>query len=191
MTQSKKKILNIYTDGACSGNQNDRNLGGWGAILEYGEHIKELHGGEKDTTNNRMEMTALIAALSAVNKNGQRINVFSDSAYLTHCLRDRWYAKWQQNGWKTTAKSPVENRDLWEQLLAFLPVHDFGFFLVKGHINIESTRIDLSKVYEKFLANNARAFSYEDFLHITRMNNRADALAGVGISELQPSEAAE
>ncbi|MDR1028746.1 MAG: ribonuclease HI [Clostridiales Family XIII bacterium] len=188
MPNSSKKPVNIHTDGACAGNQHETNFGGWGAILEYGAHIKELHGGERDTTNNRMEMMALIAALSALNKDGQRINVFSDSAYLTRCLRDKWYVKWQRNGWLTSAKTPVENRDLWERLLAFLPKHDFRFYLVKGHINLESKRVNLGAVYDKFLSNNEEAFSYEDFLRATRMNNRADALANVGISEIRPKE---
>jgi ribonuclease HI len=189
MTHSTRKPVNIYTDGACAGNQQDRNFGGWGAILEYGKHIRELYGSEKDTTNNRMEMMALIAGLSALNRDGQRVNVFSDSAYLTNCLRDKWYIKWQRNSWLTSAKSPVENRDLWERLLAFLPRHDFRFYRVKGHVNPESTRVNLRAVYDKFLANNADGvFSYEDFLYITRMNNRADALANIGISELRAEE---
>ncbi|MDR1954175.1 MAG: ribonuclease HI [Clostridiales Family XIII bacterium] len=185
MANSTKRPVNIYTDGACAGNQNKQNLGGWGAILEYGKHLKELYGGEKDTTNNRMEVMALIAALSALNKDKQQVNVFSDSSYLTNCLRNKWYAKWQRNGWQTSSKSPVENRDLWEQLLAFLPIHDFRFYHVKGHVDLDSKRTNISAIYEKFLANNGKSFSYEEFIHITRMNNRADALANVGIDALR------
>ncbi|MDR2157379.1 MAG: ribonuclease HI [Clostridiales Family XIII bacterium] len=194
MANSKNISVNIYTDGACAGNQSDRNFGGWGAILEYGKHVKELCGGEQDTTNNRMEMSALISALSALNQDGLRVNVFSDSSYLTNCLRDQWYVKWRRNGWLTSNKTPVENRDLWERLLSFLPKHDFRFYHVKGHVNLDGKRTDIPAAYGKFLAKNAGvlpdgdAFSYEDFLHITRMNNRADALANAGISEIRPAE---
>ena len=112
-------VLEIHTDGACSGNQNDENVGGWGAILKYNSNEKELFGGEVNTTNNRMELMALLRAFQAINKPGQNIVVFSDSAYLVRCFNEKWYEKWLQNGWKNTAKKPVENRDLWEQLLPF------------------------------------------------------------------------
>ena len=105
------RILRIYTDGGCAGNQRDENLGGWGAILEFGQAVKELYGSEKNTTNNRMEMTALLEALRAVKKENQEIHVFSDSSYLMDCFRKKWYASWQKNGWKTAGKKPVENQD--------------------------------------------------------------------------------
>ena len=106
------RILRIYTDGGCAGNQSDENLGGWGAILEFGSATKELYGSEKNTTNNRMEMTALLEALRAVKKENQEIHVFSDSSYLMDCFRKKWYVSWQKNGWKTASKKPVENQDL-------------------------------------------------------------------------------
>ena len=102
-------ILRIYTDGACSGNQHETNVGGWGAVLEYGQAQKELWGGERNTTNNRMEMTALIEALSALKKTDQQIEVFSDSAYLMDCFRKKWYVSWQKNGWKTGIRCYVRN----------------------------------------------------------------------------------
>ena len=94
------KILKIYTDGACSGNQNETNIGGWGAILEFGEARKELYGGEINTTNNKMEMTAVIEALSALKKDGQNIQIFSDSSYVMYCFRQKWYLSWKKNFWK-------------------------------------------------------------------------------------------
>ncbi|MDR0356939.1 MAG: ribonuclease HI [Clostridiales Family XIII bacterium] len=193
MTNAKTPV-NIYTDGACSGNQHDENVGGWGAILKYGRHTKELRGGERNTTNNRMEMYALIAALAALNRDGQLVNVFSDSSYLTQCLRDKWYVKWGRNGWRTSAKSPVENRDLWERLISFLPKHEFRFYHIKGHVNPDEKREKLQSLYDKFLANNEAAvralgaFSCEDFLYAIRMNNRADALANEGIAEIRAAE---
>jgi ribonuclease HI len=182
MEQLHAKVLNIYCDGACAGNQHAENRGGWGAILEYGGHSKELYGGERNTTNNRMELSALIGALEAVKSPGQTIRVFSDSAYVMKCLRDQWYVKWRANGWLTSAKKPVENRELWEKLLSLVEKHAVRYYLVKGHINISSKSISLKKIYGKFTANNGPEFSYEDFLHITERNNRADALANIGIS---------
>ena len=92
------KTVNIYTDGACSGNQNDKNLGGWGCILEFGEHQKELHGGEVNTTNNRMELSALVAGLSALKQKGLNVRIFADSSYLINCFKQKWYVNWQKNG---------------------------------------------------------------------------------------------
>ena len=178
------KTVNIYTDGACSGNQNDENIGGWGAVLEYGEHEKALFGGEKNTTNNRMEMTALISALDALNKEGLPIRVFSDSSYLMNCFREKWYEKWLRNNWTTSNKCPVENRDLWEKLLLHLNKHTMEFYRVKGHVNVKSKKINLDEIYKKFLAWNDSSFDFDDFLYVTEMNNRADALANQGIQSM-------
>ncbi len=177
--------LNIYTDGACSGNQNETNLGGWGAVLEFGEHRKELYGGEADTTNNRMEMKALIAAFEAIKKDGQTIRVFSDSAYLMDCFRKKWYVNWQKNGWKTAQKKPVGNRELWETLLPYLDRHDISFFRVKGHVNLASPSLNKDNLYRQFLEWNGSDFSYEDFEYVTEMNNLADALANKGVDSLR------
>ncbi|MCL2112136.1 MAG: ribonuclease HI [Clostridiales bacterium] len=185
MKPHEKQTINIYTDGACSGNQFDTNTGGWGAILEYGGHVKELCGGEQNTTNNRMELTALIEALSALTKQGYDVRVFSDSAYLIDCLRKRWYEKWRSNGWLTTGKKPVENRDLWERLLAFLPHYDFRLYLVKGHLAAGAREETMRKGYERFVRHNGDGFSYEEFLSIANNNNRADELANIGISTLR------
>ena len=183
MSEKEKKIINIYTDGACSGNQFDTNTGGWGAILEYNGYIKELYGGESNTTNNRMELTALIKGLSALTKKDFDIKVFSDSAYLIECLRKRWYEKWRVNGWMTTEKKPVENKDLWERLLKFLQDYEFRFYIVKGHIGQGAREETISKGYERFVRNNGDDFSFEDFMKISERNNRADELANIGIKE--------
>ena len=90
-------ILRIYTDGACAGNQSDQNIGGWGAILEYGEHQKELFGGQANTTNNRMELTAVIEAFKALKQANQKIEVFTDSSYVANCFREEWYVSWEKN----------------------------------------------------------------------------------------------
>lgn len=182
-------VLRIYTDGGCAGNQNENNLGGWGAVLEFantkGTATKEFHGSERDTTNNRMEMTALLEAFRAIKKEAQTIQVFSDSSYLTECFRKRWYVKWRNNGWKTSQKKPVENQDLWQSLIPYLDRHDISFYRVKGHIDIDGKKTDLRQVYEKFCEWNGNDFSFEEFKYITEKNNRADELAGTGIDELR------
>jgi len=178
-------VLKIYTDGACSGNQNEKNYGGWGAVLEFGEHQKEIFGGLADTTNNRMEMTALLEALRAVKKDSQTIEIFSDSSYLMDCFRKKWYINWQRNGWKNSQKKPVENRDLWEALLPFLDVHDIRFYRVRGHIDLDSASTVPEKLYKEFVSWNGSRFSFDDFRYITEMNNKVDALANKGIDSIR------
>jgi ribonuclease HI len=178
-------FLNIYTDGACSGNQSDENFGGFGAILEFGEHRKEIFGGEQNTTNNRMEMMALLRAFEAIKKEKQSIKIFSDSAYLINCFKEKWYENWKRNGWKTTGKKPVENQDLWEALLPYLEKHQIQFYRVKGHINLNSKRLNLEAFYNDFIENNGNGFSSDEFKHIVEMNNLADTLANKGIDDIR------
>ncbi len=133
------KQIKIYTDGACSGNPGP---GGWGAILLYKEHKKELSGGEAHTTNNRMELMAAICALNAL-KEPCEIDLYTDSAYLYNAFTENWLAGWQRNGWKTASKKPVENQDLWQQLLAQDRKHRITWHKVKGHSdNINNNRCD-------------------------------------------------
>ena len=177
------KTVNIYTDGACSGNQNDNNIGGWGCVLEFGEHRKELHGGEINTTNNRMELTALVSALECLKEKNLSLRIFSDSSYLVNCFRSKWYVKWQQNGWKNSAKQPVENRELWEKLLALLEGQSPSFYLVKGHLNLSWAEDKLRPHFEKFKSHNGDLFSYDEWMKIVSMNIRCDELANVFVSE--------
>lgn len=179
------KVVNIYTDGACAGNQNEVNTGGWGAVLEYGEHRRELCGGEPNTTNNRMEMLALINAFQALNKENLTIRVFSDSSYLMNCFREKWYENWYRNNWKTSKKTDVENRDLWEALFSFIRLHTIDFFRVKGHVNLDGKAVKTDALYSRFIEWNGPSFTMDDFLHITRMNNRADELANMGIESVR------
>ncbi len=122
-------VVDIYTDGACSGNPGP---GGWGAILMYGDHRKELSGGEKQTTNNRMELLAVISALKALKK-PCKVNLYSDSAYVVNAFNQDWIRGWQNNGWRNSAKVPVANIDLWQELLTLTSTHDVKFIKVKGH----------------------------------------------------------
>lgn len=179
------EITKIYTDGACSGNQSQENLGGWGTVLEYKDHSKELFGGEINTTNNRMEMLALIEGLKALKKPHLNIDVFSDSSYLIECFRQKWYLRWKANGWINTKKKAVENRDLWEELLGLTEGHNINYFRVKGHVNLDHPKTDLAGLYEKFVEWNGSSFSFEAFKYITEKNNRADTLANMGIDSLK------
>ena len=172
------KLVNIYTDGACSGNQNDENVGGWGCVLEYNSKEKELCGGEVNTTNNRMELLALIKALSALKEKELEIKIFSDSSYLINCFKNEWFVSWQKNGWKNSKKQAVENKELWEELLSLLDGQKPSFYLVKGHIKIPT-----EENYKQFCGHNGNGFSFADFAKIVEYNNRCDALANVFIKE--------
>ncbi len=118
----------IHTDGACSGNPGP---GGWGAILTFGAHEKELKGGENDTTNNRMELMAAIMALEALTKPCE-IDLYTDSQYVRQGITG-WIHKWKINGWRTSDRKPVKNADLWQRLEAALARHDVRWHWVKGH----------------------------------------------------------
>ena len=174
--------LRIFTDGACANNQQRVNAGGWGAILVFGDNQKELYGGEANTTNNRMEMTALIEALRALKRKGLEMDIFSDSSYLINCFRNKWYVKWQKEGWKTSTKEPVKNQELWEQLLSLMEGQDIRFFLVKGHVDVNKGDASLNRLFEKFQKNNGTELTWEDFLYAITMNNRADELANLGMA---------
>ncbi len=128
MTQSQPDTIDIYTDGACSGNPGP---GGWGALLILGDVEKEIGGGEADTTNNRMEVTAAIRALQAM-KRPVRARLHTDSVYLRDGIT-KWIHKWKFNGWKTAARKPVKNVDLWRELEAALEPHEVEWHWVKGH----------------------------------------------------------
>ncbi|MGI9174738.1 MAG: ribonuclease HI [Rhodothermales bacterium] len=123
------KDITVYTDGACSGNPGP---GGWAALLQSGSHEKVLSGGEKLTTNNRMELTAALEALRSI-KDPSQVALHTDSAYLARAFNEGWLTKWQKNGWKNAKKKPVENKDLWEGLLEQAARHDVQFIKVKGH----------------------------------------------------------
>lgn len=122
------KKVEIFTDGACKGNPGP---GGWGAILRMGHHEKELSGGEPATTNNRMELTAVIRALEAL-KEPCHAHLHTDSRYVIDGIT-KWIFGWQKNGWKTAAKKPVLNADLWQELLAAIRRHRIEWIWVKGH----------------------------------------------------------
>ena len=127
------KQVTIYTDGACSGNPGP---GGWGAILMYGRHKKELSGGEAETTNNRMELTAVIAALEQL-KEPCAVDLYSDSKYIIDALSLGWARSWQAKGWRKPDRKPALNPDLWERLLELCDTHQVTCHWVKGHAENE------------------------------------------------------
>jgi ribonuclease HI len=128
-TVTEMKMVDLYTDGACRGNPGP---GGYGVVLIYGKHRKELSAGFRWTTNNRMELTALINALLAL-KEPCRVEIISDSKYLLDAFREQWIPKWKKNGWRTASRQPVLNRDLWQQLDRLLMSHEPRYRWVKGH----------------------------------------------------------
>jgi len=122
------KQVEMYTDGACSGNPGP---GGWGALLLHNAHRRELKGGETETTNNRMELMAVIKGMQAL-KNHCKVVIYTDSTYVMKGITE-WIGAWKRRGWKTAAKKPVKNVDLWQQLEAALDGHDVKWRWVKGH----------------------------------------------------------
>jgi ribonuclease HI len=118
----------IYTDGACSGNPGP---GGWGAVLRYGGHLKEIHGGDRSTTNNRMELMEAIQALESL-KRPSTVQLYTDSKYLLDGIT-KWLPGWERNGWKTASRQPVKNADLWRRLVEAKQPHKVTWHWVKGH----------------------------------------------------------
>ena len=127
-----EKVI-IYTDGACSGNPGP---GGWGAILMYQGNKKEISGGKKETTNNIMELTAVIEALKLL-KYPCEVDLYSDSAYVVNAFLQGWIDKWVKNNWKTAGKDPVKNQELWQELYSLTRTHKVQFHKVKGHSDNE------------------------------------------------------
>ena len=149
-----KKFVEVFTDGACSGNPGP---GGWGVVLRYGNREKELSGGEDNTTNNRMELTAAIMGLSAL-KEPCRVDLVTDSKYVADGINLGWAKSWQQNGWRKSDKKPAQNIELWEELLKQIDRHDVKIIWVKGHAgHPENERCDrLATAYYKNLDKNTK-----------------------------------
>ena len=133
------KSLDIYTDGACSGNPGP---GGYGVVMLYNGNRKELNGGYRKTTNNRMEILAVIKGLESL-KEPCNVTLYSDSKYVIDAITKGWVTKWKKNGWKRNAKDKALNVDLWERILELLDIHNVSFVWVKGHAdNVENERCD-------------------------------------------------
>lgn len=179
------KTIRIYTDGGCSGNQDTENTGGWGAVLTFGEHEKTLKGGALNTTNNIMELTAVLEGLKAVNGKHYPIEIYCDSAYVVNCFLEGWYHKWRLNGWKTSTKKPVENLALWQELIALVESFEtLRFYKVKGHVPLKEMA-HIEKWFNKYRADYPESTTLEDFAKHLTYNHLADQLAGEAIAELK------
>ncbi|MFA6940391.1 MAG: ribonuclease HI [Clostridiaceae bacterium] len=130
-----KEVI-IYTDGACRGNGKEDTIGGFGIVFIYNGNIKEIKESYKNTTNNKMELMAVIKALSLL-KEPCSVSLYSDSAYVVNAVNSGWIESWQKNNWKNSKKEPVKNRELWEDLIKFLSIHRVTFIKVKGHSDNE------------------------------------------------------
>ena len=156
------KTVTIYTDGACSGNPGP---GGWGAILQYGTHRKELSGGEEQTTNNRMELTGVITALECL-KEPCVVELYSDSKYVIDALEQGWAKAWRAKGWRKPDKKPALNPDLWERLLELCEVHTVHLHWVKGHADNQfNNRCDELAVMESKKFKNEAPLPHEEGPH--------------------------
>ena len=132
MSENKNEVVTVYADGACKGNPGP---GGWGVLIRMGQHSKELFGGEIMTTNNRMELTAVIRALEALKRSCQ-LKIYTDSVYVQKGMTE-WIVGWKARGWLTSDKKPVKNDDLWQQLDGLAQTHEIEWIWVKGHAGHE------------------------------------------------------
>ena len=151
-----KKVI-VYTDGACSKNPGP---GGWAAVLQYKGAQKEVSGFVPDTTNNRMELTAAVMALEAL-KEPCEVVLHTDSAYIHNAFEQRWIDRWQRNGWRTASKDPVENMDLWKQLLDAVQPHQMTWIKVKGHSDSELNNL-CDKLARKQITDHSKAAKKEE-----------------------------
>lgn len=134
MNERSERLVEIYTDGACSGNPGP---GGWAAVLIYKDKVKEISGAEDETTNQRMELRAVVEALKALNVRNWQVKVYSDSAYIVNALEKGWLQKWSQNGWITAGKKPVANQDLWHELRRLSGLNRVKMVKVAGHKGVK------------------------------------------------------
>lgn len=147
------KQVNIYTDGACSGNPGP---GGWGVVLKYGDIVKELSGGDSMTTNNKMELIAVIKGLSAL-KEPCDVNLYTDSQYIVNSINKNWIWDWQRRGWKKSNNEQVKNIDLWKQILELMDIHNVTFIWVKGHNgHPENERCDTLATFQRNLFSDSK-----------------------------------
>lgn len=171
-----KDTIYVACDGACSGNGGDESPGGWGAVLHFNGHEKELNGGNPKTTNNVMELTACVEALQSIKPDAEnfRVVVYCDSAYIVNCFHQKWYVKWEKNGWMSSTKEPVKNPELWKALLTqYRRFRNIAIIKIKGHI----TETEAEKWCKKNNEQYKQKTSLNEFLFAMKLNNRADALA--------------
>lgn len=175
-------LINLYTDGSRKGKE--VTFGGWSAILEAPGQRRELHDGAYNVSNSEMELQAVINGLNNIKVNDVDVKVFSDSAYVVNCFRDKWYENWEANGWINSQKKPVENKEMWKDLLKEVRrQHSVTFFHIDGHINPNNST-KMKKYHERFNSKNGVNFTMEEFRHIVTNNNIADKLASKSAKEI-------
>lgn len=180
---NKNKTIYLYTDGSCQGNQSKNNKGGYGAYLKCGKYQKEISGSATNTTNNIMEMTAVIKGLQAIKDKTYSVLVFSDSAYIINCINQKWYVNWRKNGWKNSAKQEVLNKELWQDLLSEIEnFKDIKFIKVKGHMD-SSKESEIKKWYNKLPSDVKSTITFDEYLEHIKGNSIADNLAVTGANK--------
>lgn len=181
-----ESIINIYSDGACRGNNKEKeNIGAIGVVLEYKDNIKEIKKAFENTTNNRMEILAVLFALKSIKSgslNKNQIKIYTDSSYVVNCINEKWYVYWQEHNWKNKAKKDVKNKDLLEELIDLVSgCKNISFFHIKGHLDYTKER-EFIKEYEKFTSKYGKdMLSKENFLKTIKMNHRVDELANAAM----------
>lgn len=176
--ENMDKLITIACDGACSGNGNADSPGGWGAVLTYQGHRKELCGGMAVTTNNQMELTAMVEALLSIKNTSYPVRVFSDSAYVTNGINQKWYVNWEKNNWHNSNKQPVKNKELWAQLISLYRRFDrIEFVKVKGHLDRADD--ETMAIWHK---KNAPFLSLNEYKKGIELNIVADQLANQGMA---------
>lgn len=179
------EVIKLFTDGGCRGNGKAENVGAIGVFLKFGEHEKEICTGYKNTTNNKMEMLSVIVGLEQLKVKDLPVKIYSDSAYVVNCMNQKWYKKWQVNGWKTSKREPVENQDLWEKMIELVESFtNIAFYKVKGHVNIDNES-KVKEAHKNFKKNNGIDLSREELLEVLGGNNKADYLTNKGMDELE------
>lgn len=176
--------VRIFTDGGTRGNGKADALSGWGTYFTYGDYTKEICGGTVGGTNNQMEIQSVIEGLKMLKTYDLPVEIILDSGYVRDCLNDKWYEKWETNGWKTSKKEPVENKKMWEELITLVrKLKKVEFIKIKGHLNLNSgSQID--KYYKKFVEQNKKFITKEEFIEYVKGNIEADRLANKGMDTI-------
>lgn len=178
-------LIEIFTDGACSNNQDKENSGGYGAVLLYEGIEKRISAGEKNTSNNRMELMAVIEALKKLKRKDISIRLYSDSAYIVNCINEKWYVNWRKNGWKTSAKEPVLNKELWGELLTlYESFKEIRIIKIKGHINYNNES-SLKAAYSKLKPEEKVGLGLSEYKRLLSYNAIADKLATEAANSLE------
>lgn len=170
-------MLKVYTDGACLDNGKSENVGAWAYFMAYRNHEKKDSDFSSNTTNNQMELLAVINALKSIKKKNIKVMVYSDSAYIVNCINDKWYVKWRKNNWIKPDKKEVKNLELWKRLIElFESFNDINIFHVRSHLDL-SNKVLIQKELIKFNSKNKTNISLEEFEKILKGNKLVDEMA--------------